>query len=83
MLDQAPDSPIEPTNAQLAASGSLSSPPPQNGSGPSRVASEGNGKSIHGAPGSSWNNKKFMEEYEQAAGRLCHQEYDASKLIMH
>jgi len=84
MPDQAstPDSPIEPTGVQLQASdvNDSSSQPPQ------FQTSTSNGKTLdeslakYGAPGSSWTSKKFMEEYDLAVQKLCHQEFDPGML---
>lgn len=84
MMDQTPDSPPE-----LASQGSASG---QNqGASSTRANSTSNGatgnggssggdKAGHSAPGSSWNNKKYKEEYEIAASRLCHQDYEPGGL---
>lgn len=83
-MDQTPDSPPELSNQSL--------PNTQNqGASSSRANTSSNGatgngnsssgdKVSHGTPGSSWNNKKYKEEYETAFSRLCHQEYEPGKL---
>lgn len=80
MLDDAPDSPIEPTAAQLESHGAntSSSRQPQeesNSNGDSR-----SGKTDHGPPGSMWQSKKFLEEYDNAVQKMCHQDFDPGML---
>lgn len=81
MLDQAPDSPIEPTAAQLQASGA------NNGS-TSAQQQQANGKNSdatlakYGLPGSSWTSKKFLEDYDVAVQKLCHQDFDPGMYML-
>lgn len=39
----------------------------------------GEAKTNHGAPGSSWNNKKWHDEYERASSQLLDQDWNHSK----
>lgn len=71
---EAPDSP--PDTHQTMANQSA----PLSGSqavGSSRA--NGDTKPNHGAPGSSWNNKKWHDEYERAYSHLLDQDWDASE----
>jgi hypothetical protein len=77
MVMEAPDSPPEtnqvPTaNHSAALSGSQTA-------ASSQVAGGNRGsetKINHGAPGSSWNNKKWQEEYERSYALLLDQNWD-------
>jgi hypothetical protein len=68
---EAPDSP--PDTHHAAANQSISLSGPQTASG-SRA--NGETKTNHGAPGSSWNNKKWHEEYERASSQLLDQDWN-------
>lgn len=43
----------------------------------------GGGVERSGAPGSSWNNKKFHEEFERAQNALVDKDFDHSEFSFH
>jgi hypothetical protein len=74
---EAPDSPPELSYATLAnQSFSAQTPSSSQQSNSGRVNGEANAKVNHGAPGSSWQTKKFTEEYERAQNALLDQNWD-------
>jgi hypothetical protein len=77
----APDSPPEFTQAQAStwqSSKEAAQPTPQANTG-SRV--NGEAKAHFGAPGSSWQTKKFSEEYERAEANLLDKQWSHSRLL--
>jgi len=75
----APDSPPEMTanNPFSSPQSSFSQPVGTSQSTPQRA--NGDTKVNHGAPGSSWNTKKFSEEFERAHGQLLDANWDHTK----
>jgi hypothetical protein len=71
---EAPDSPPDAHHAAANQSAPLSSGQGANGS-----RANGETKTNHGAPGSTWNNKKWHDEYERASNQLLDQDWDNSK----
>lgn len=85
MMMEAPDSPPEPSHAEstsLPSHPSSSQQTQQAGVSSGRVNGEGNTKPSYGAPGSSWQTKKFSEDYERAMRELIHQEWDACECVL-
>lgn len=82
MMD-APDSPPEMPSASIGnlittlSSGSSKDTSPMTMAPPASKAS-GETKVSFGAPGSSWNTKKFSEEYERAEATLLDKNWNAS-----
>lgn len=74
IMAEAPDSPPAEAsnNNNLAGPSQSSSSGQTNGSG-------GVTKISSGAPGATWNNKKFTEDYLRAEGTLVDRDWDASK----
>jgi hypothetical protein len=70
---EAPDSPPDVHHNAPVANQSASLSGSQTGNG-----NRGNGetKTNHGAPGSSWNNKKWHDENERASAQLLDQEWN-------
>lgn len=67
---EAPDSPPEMQHVAPSSSQAQSS---------SSTRVNGETKVNHGAPGSSWNTKKFDEEYARAYNQLLDQNWDQSE----
>jgi hypothetical protein len=78
MMD-APDSPPEQSHHNFGTQSFSSLPPASQQSNSGRVNGEGAQKVNHGAPGSSWNTKKFNEEYDRAVNTLLDSQWDHSK----
>ena len=70
---EAPDSPPDAHHNPAVANQSASLAASQTGTG-SRA--NGETKANHGAPGSSWNNKKWHDEYERASCQLLDQDWN-------
>jgi hypothetical protein len=74
---EAPDSPPEqhimfsPTHASQAQSS-------QQATNPARTNGDNSAKVNFGAPGSSWQTKKFNDEYERAESQLLDRQWDHS-----
>ena len=70
---EAPDSPPDAHHATANQSAPLSASQAASGG-----RTNGDSKTNHGAPGSSWNNKKWHDEYERASVQLLDQDWDHS-----
>jgi len=71
---EAPDSPPETFNNSFDGNSNSQA------AGGNRASSESS-KVNHGAPGSSWNTKKFREEYDRVYNGLLDQNWDHSKSL--
>lgn len=74
IMAEAPDSPPAEYTGNNSASASSASN--------SQINGEAGPKAAHSTAGSTWNNKKFQEEYQRAEGQLADQNWDASKYCL-
>jgi hypothetical protein len=74
---EAPDSPPDTQSVSASSQPFSAQQPTSQSSGGSRSNTEA--KLNHGAPGSSWNNKKFYEEYERVYAQVIDQSWDNSE----
>ncbi|RDW66266.1 hypothetical protein BP6252_09901 [Coleophoma cylindrospora] len=74
IMAEAPDSPpaeVSNSNNFVSASESSSSNQVNGGGSAAKISS--------GAPGATWNNKKFMEDYHRADATLVDRDWDATR----
>lgn len=69
---EAPDSPPEPERSPTQSFAGQPSQP----SNPNRVNGESGAKVNYGAPGSSWQTKKFHEEYDKMESQLLDKQWE-------
>ncbi len=74
---EAPDSP--PEHVMLSPTSTSQAPSSQQTANLVRANGDSNAKVNFGAPGSTWQTKKFMDEYERAENQLLDRQWDHSK----